>query len=114
MNDLVRRDLFTCLGIWLALEIVCFGLLPAIGLTSTAIQTNQWFMISLPLGIGGAFLSASGTQLTLSENQSIHSRRVFDRSLAFLTSWVGLFGIGFPLIVMSVYLFGTLLSILMN
>lgn len=101
MNELARKDLMTCLGIWLALEIIGFGLIPAIVSASVA-QPDNWFLISLPLGIGGAFLMASGTQLTFNalERESRIQKRLI-HLLSFLTSWAGLLGIGFPLLVIS-------------
>ncbi|WP_416675076.1 hypothetical protein [Egbenema bharatensis] len=92
----------TCLGIWLALEIIGFGLIPAI-VSASPIPTDDWFLLSLPLGIGGAFFMASGTQLmiyALEQESQIRLRLV--QLLSVLTSWAGLIGIGFPLMVMSV------------
>lgn len=106
MNDLARKDLFVCLGIWLSLEIVCFGLLPLLqfGLPKASLQ--NWFLISLLLGIGGAVLMASSTQLAdfLQLHGTVQGR--FPRSAAVsLVSWLGLIGIAFPLFVMSVQIF---------
>ena len=106
MNELARKDLFTSLGIWLALEIVSFGLLPAIGFVSSTVKTDTWFIVSLPLGIGGAALMASSAQLS----SELYSHRlsyssvqpVFLSVLEALTSWLGLLGIGFPLLTLSV------------
>jgi hypothetical protein len=99
MDELARRDLMTCLGIWLALEIVGFGLLPAI-VSSSPAQMENWFLLSLPLGIGGAFLTASGTQLfahAIVQEARIQKRLFY--LLSGLSSWLGLVGIGFPLVV---------------
>lgn len=109
MNELARKDLFTCLGIWLALELVSFGLLPAIGLSASTVKTDTWFILSLPLGIGGAVLMASSTQLSseIYAHQDSHRashnpiQPIFFSVLESLTSWIGLLGIGFPLLILS-------------
>jgi hypothetical protein len=113
MNDLARKDLFVCLGIWLALETVCFGLLPLLqlGLPKASLQT--WFLLSLLLGVGGAVLMASSTQLA--EFLQLHNtaRGRFSRSaVVSLVSWLGLIGIGFPLFVMSMQICGKVFDLL--
>jgi hypothetical protein len=102
MSELARKDLMTCLGVWLALEIVGFGLLPAIVSASSPIRIDNWFLVSLPLGIGGAFFIANGTQLALNafEQESQTQKRLM-QVLSVLTSWAGLLGIGFPLLVIA-------------
>lgn len=102
MNELARKDLLTCLGIWLALEIVGFGLLPAIGLGRSSLNIEPWLVASLPLGIGGAFLLSSSTQISSKlgrlhpENRSQTSAMKLS---SFFLSWLGLIGIGFPLVI---------------
>jgi hypothetical protein len=103
MTNLVRKDLFVCLGIWLALEVVCFAILPALQLSLPRTSLQSWFLFSLLLGVGGAVLTASSTQLDefLQTQETLLSRRVFRSFSIFLLSWLGLLGIGFPLLVMS-------------
>lgn len=113
MNELVRRDLLTCLGTWLALEVVCFGLLPAIGLARSQFNTEPWLIASLPLGIGGAFLLASGTQITervierATERRRTNDRlqRIMMKLSSLLLSWAGLIGIGFPILITTALIF---------
>jgi hypothetical protein len=102
MNELARRDLMTCLGTWLALEIVGFGILPTI-VSSSPTQMENWFLLSLPLGIGGAFFTASGTQLfTHATAQETRVQQRLFYLLSGLSSCLGLVGIGFPLVVITV------------
>ena len=112
MNNLAQKDLFVCLGMWLMLEIISFGLLPAIGLTQPNLNLVNWLIASVPLGIGGAFLIASSTRIVTSPFHADHPRRARRDRLAVTSSWVGLLGIGFPIIVISLQIFAKLFSIL--
>ncbi len=121
MNNLARKDLFVCLGIWLSLELVCFGLLPLLQLGLPTAQLQQWFLFSLLLGIGGAILMAGSTQLAnfLEDHQNEPAYRFLrNRQLrglfVSLVSWLGLLGIGFPLFVMSIQIFSKLFQLLMG
>lgn len=106
MGDLARKDFFVSLGAWLALEIICFVLLPALQLGQTRASLQPWFLASLLLGVGGALLTASGTQLSdFFQNQTFFVRNKFLQALfVLLVSWLGLLGIGFPLLVISMQL----------
>lgn len=112
MNQLAKKDLFICLGIWLALEAVSVGIVPAIGLSQPGLALNLWHIVSVPMGIGGAFLLAYATQLTTSDAAPGSRRRVSRPQLASLSSWAGLAGIGFPLLVISVQIFTHLFNVL--
>lgn len=110
MNELVRKDLLTSLGTWLALEIVCFGFLPAIGVGRSQINLEPWLILSLPLGIGGAFLLASGTQLITRLQRDDRWQRLATRVSGVLLSWIGLMGIGFPILITTALLFVAIFS----
>ncbi|WAL60313.1 hypothetical protein [Thermocoleostomius sinensis] len=105
MNELARKDLFTCLGAWLALELVCFGLLPGIGLNRSNVNIEPWFIASIPLGIGGAFLLASSTHFLEGDRPETWWQKRLTQVSAVLVSWAGLLGISFPLLVMSLLIF---------
>lgn len=107
MSDLARKDFFVCLGVWLALEIVCFALLPALRLGQTRASLQPWFLASLLLGVGGAILAASSTQLgDFFQHQTSFIRNRWLQSLfVLLVSWLGLLGIAFPLLIISLQLF---------
>jgi hypothetical protein len=105
MNEPARKDLFTCLGAWLALELVCFGLLPGVGLVRSEINTEPWFIASIPLGIGGAFLLASSTHFLEGDRPETRWQKLLTNVSASLISWAGLLGISFPILVMSILIF---------
>lgn len=110
MNQLVRKDLLTCLGAWLALEVVCFGLLPAIGLARSQFNPEPWLIVSLPLGIGGAFLLASSTQITETMRRTDRLQQIVMKLSSLLLSWVGLIGIGFPILITTAIIFVEIFS----
>lgn len=114
MSDLARKDFFVCLGVWLSLEIICFALLPAFQLGQTRASLQPWFLVSLLLGVGGAILTASSTQLgDFFQNQTFFIHNKFLQNIfILLVSWLGLLGIGFPLLVMSMQLFTKFLELL--
>lgn len=114
MNDLARRDLFTCLGIWLALEVVCFGILPLLGLTAPWQELRFWFLFSVLAGIGGVILTAGSAQLQafLNDQAFFANRSYLKLILTGLLSWLGLIGIGFPIFVISLQICEKLFSIL--
>jgi hypothetical protein len=113
MTDLARKDLFVCLGIWLALEIICFGILPTLLLAEPRTTLQQWFLFSLLLGIGGVILTAGSTQLDsfLQSEASFSRNRLLRSLLVAPVSWLGLLGISFPLLVMSLQLFGKIFGV---
>jgi len=114
MNPQSRKDLFVCLGIWLSLEVICFGILPALGLTQPRSSLQNWFVISLFLGIGGAVLMAGSRQLSdfLQSEHSFLRQPHLRAIMVGLLGWLGLFGIGFPLFVISLQIFSQLFGLL--
>lgn len=114
MNELVRRDFFVALGIWLALELISFAILPLLNLTEPWPKLQPWFWLSLFCGIGGAIFTASSTQI----NQFLKTQEFFLNKpklrslLVSLVAWLGLLGIGFPLFVISLQIFGKLFGFL--
>ncbi|MBD3880728.1 hypothetical protein IFO70_03060 [Phormidium tenue FACHB-886] len=109
MNNLARKDLFFCLGIWLAIEAVSFLLLPALRLAQPSAFLPIWVTASILFGIGGALLMALGTQLA-SAAQDRPLRRPA-RLFISLLSWLGLVGIAFPLLYISVQIFEKLFTL---
>lgn len=112
-HETARRDFFTCLGIWLSLEILVFAVQPLVGLAVLSDSLMLWFVASLVLGIGGAFLLSFGAQILLkSRLTSDRSRRITRSLLGQLVSWLGLLGIAFPLLVMSIGIFTNVVTVL--
>lgn len=114
MSDLARKDFFVCFGVWLALEVVCFAILPALQLGQPRTSLEPWFLASLLFGIGGAILISSSTQLSdFFQTQTFFVRNKLLQALFMLfVSWLGLLGIGFPLLVISLQIFSKLFALL--
>jgi hypothetical protein len=114
MNELVRKDFFVALGIWLALELICFAILPLLNLTEPWPKLQPWFLLSLFFGIGGAIFTASSTQVNqfLKTQDFFLSKPKLRAFLVSLVAWLGLLGIGFPLFVISLQIFGKLFGFL--
>ncbi len=115
VNEAVRRDFFICLGIWLSLEMLVFGVLPLVGLAPLGSDFILLLTASLVLGIVGAVLLSFGVWMGL-KSRAAGDRllRFFVRLLGQLTSWLGLLGIAFPLLVMSIGIFTNVFSILIR
>ncbi len=113
LNEGARRDFFTCLGIWLTLELIAFGLMPAIGFDHISLsQTNPWFWASVALGIGGSFLLAAASRLVgASRNSASKAKRWAGMLSGRLVNWVALAGVAFPLLIVSMNLFYRLFAI---
>lgn len=109
INETARRDFFTCLGIWLSLEVLVFAVLPLAGLTPLSGGLMLWFVASLALGIVGAWLLSWGARMLLKSRPTPTGdrprRRGFQALLGQVLSWFGLLGIAFPLLVMSIEIF---------
>ncbi len=103
LSSAARRDFLTCLGIWLVLEVISFAIVAALRLEVAELKPQVLFAVSLLLGIGGACLMASATELAQSssgETQNRSQKRWLTLSVRLL-SWAGLIGIAFPLLVLS-------------
>lgn len=113
VNEAARRDFFICVGIWFSLEMLVFGVLPLVGLAPLPGDRLLWLPTSLVLGIVGAFLLSLGMWLGLKSRASRDRLpRYVGLLLSQLTSWLGLVGIAFPLLVMSIGIFTSTFSIL--
>ncbi|GAB4147837.1 MAG: hypothetical protein Fur0046_26200 [Cyanobacteria bacterium J069] len=113
LSESARRDFFTCLGIWLTLELIAFGLMPAIGFDRISFsQTSSWFWASVALGIGGSFLLASASRLVgVSRTSPSKAKRWLGMLSGRLVNWVALAGVAFPLLIVSLNLFYRLFAL---
>lgn len=103
LSSAAKRDLLVCLGIWLVLEVISFAVVAALRLEVAELKPQLLFAISLLLGVGGACLMASATELkqsNFSEAQTPAQKRWLTIAVRLL-SWAGLVGIAFPLLVLS-------------
>lgn len=112
MDARTRKDFFVCLGIWLGLELICFGLLPLLGLALPPNEWGAWFIMSVLAGIGGACLLAGSTQVAdgFRSQESTATLKLPQRLLVSLMSWLGLAGIAFPVFLISMQVFTLLLT----
>jgi hypothetical protein len=59
-EEIQRKDLISALTLWLLAEFIAFAVFPATEIIKPAKgELNQWFLTSLPLGLGGVLLFAS-------------------------------------------------------
>lgn len=114
-----KRDFLTCLAIWLALEFVCFLLLPLLGVITFGDSIGQWLLPSIPIGIVGAIVFALSTQLFMLPLPSVRSSskkaqiRLLRWSRVLLggfAAWLGLSGVAFPVLIISARFFTQLLE----
>lgn len=99
INSHAKRDFGICLGIWLGLELICFGFFPFIGVAQSPNPQNDWFLVSIPIGVAGALLFAMSTQMLLASGQKVSRGIIRARSVVGrLLAWLGLAGIAFPLL----------------
>ncbi len=102
LKEAAKRDFLTSLGLWAAIEVISFGICPAIGIVRPEERFRLWFSWSIPLGIGGAFLIALSSQL-MADNytQAPSNNRVFMTWVAQIGGWLGIVGILFPFMMVS-------------
>ncbi|MEO1146156.1 MAG: hypothetical protein AAFY26_11245 [Cyanobacteria bacterium J06638_22] len=110
-NEGFRRDLFVGFGIWLALLVIAFVLLPGIGLMQPEARFDGWMLMSLLGGIVGVFLLALSPRLIERDRQR---RRRFSRWswILFwrLLAWIGLAGLASPILMISYEVFLTVFN----
>ncbi len=103
-GDQSNKDFRACLGAWVVMEIVGFGIMPLIKVVPSE-NVGRWFLLSLPLGLGGAFLVGLTSDF-VNRSQSddfVGSRRAWSW-IGQIGSWFGLAGVGFPMIIAITYL----------
>ena len=97
-DEVQRKDLFIALGLWVAVEFISFLFFPATGLINPGNQLRRWFIISLPLGVGGAILLASSSRFMAMANEQRHGNaKSLLQILGHFGGWIGLIGILYPL-----------------
>lgn len=106
-DELRRKNLLIALGLWLTIESVSFVLFPAIGLIDPSVRLRTGFLISVPLGVGGAVLIAATQSPVLNHKRSNRPRSIQPLIIE-LSGWVGLAGILFPFVIVCSEFFATL------
>lgn len=101
-DDLGRKDFLTGLLLWVVIMIVSFLLMPALGAIEPGERLSLWFSLSLPLGIGGAFLLGSSSRfMAITNERSSGSGKSLRSLLGQFGGWVGLAGILFPFVMVT-------------
>jgi hypothetical protein len=97
-DEVQRKDLFIALALWVAVEFISFLFFPVTGLISPGDKLRGWFLISLPLGIGGALLLSSSSRfMALANEQRQGNAKSLLQILGQFGGWIGLVGILYPL-----------------
>lgn len=102
---LVKKDTLHALSIWVVLEFFSFVLLPSFQLVNDNKYLN-WLLISVPLGLAGSALVGISSEFLnqCQEKLRFHHNRRLISWIAQAGSWVGLAGVGFPLVIAGVEL----------
>ncbi len=109
LNEIQRKDLFTALTLWIVVELVSFIFFPAVGLINPGVRLRAWFVISVPLGVGGAILISATSRFLAVMNDSIKREyRFIYGFLGQFGGWIGLAGVLFPFLMVCVEFFGNL------
>lgn len=99
--SVAEKDWFKSLGIWVVLEVLCFGLAPYWRLIEPGDRWQHWFLLSIPAGIVGAILIAFSSQsVEHLNNQRTTLSKLPLLFLGQIMGGVGLAGILFPLMML--------------
>jgi hypothetical protein len=103
IDELTKKDFFTSLSMWIALEMLCFLFLPRVGFIQSGPHLRPWLVTSIPLGIGGAIVSAFSSRfLAIANEQDATTGRDTKILVGQLMGGVGLAGILFPIAVAAI------------
>ena len=108
-DELQRKDLFIALSLWLVVELISFVFFPGIGLITPGENLRLWFVLSVPLGVGGAVLIGASSRFIAAFNET--AKKEYKRLYGVLGQfggWIGLAGIMFPLFMVCVEFFSRL------
>jgi hypothetical protein len=105
-DDVGRKDFLIGILLWLVMEFVSFVVLPAVGVIEPGDRLKGWFLLSLPLGIGGALLLGGSSRfITATQERSAKSSKLLLNFLGQFGGGLGLFGIVFPFVMVTAEFF---------
>lgn len=112
IDELAQKDFLICLGVWITLEIVSFILFPTFRLIRMpADRLQTWFWISVPLGLGGAFMvGLSSRYMAIVNERDPSSGKTTRIWLGQLIGGLGLAGIVFPLLIIMLEFFARMFT----
>jgi hypothetical protein len=109
--ELGRKDFLTGLTLWVVLEFFSFVILPALGAIAPGERLKIWFSLSIPLGLGGAFLlGASSRFVAITNERAASSNKLLLSILGQFGGWIGLAGILFPFVMVTTEFFARTLA----
>jgi len=109
--ELGRKDFLTGLILWIVLELFSFVILPAVGAINPGERMKIWFSLSIPLGIGGAFLLGASSRFIAVTNERAASSKLLLSIFGQFGGWIGLAGILFPFVMATSEFFARNLTI---
>jgi hypothetical protein len=95
LEDLQNKDFWTSLALWLGIEVLSFVIFPILGLINPGDRIRAWFLTSIPLGVGGAFLISASSRFLADSNTTQKSKGV-PSLLGQFGGGIGLGGILYP------------------
>jgi hypothetical protein len=107
LDNVQRKDLITSLLLWGICEFVGFVLFPSLELIKVPGDTmRNWFMTSLPIGLGGVLLMVASSRFVLfTHDRQDNQFKSLSSILAGVAGWLALAGILYPMIVVCTEFF---------
>lgn len=99
---LTQQDTLSALVVWIVLEGLSFLLLPSFQLIPGEQKQLTWLVLSGTLGVAGAVMIGISSGLIKYYHDKLPKRgsnKQFLVGIAQAVSWLGLVGVGFPIIV---------------
>ncbi|XHX79090.1 MAG: hypothetical protein RBJ76_03925 [Stenomitos frigidus ULC029] len=101
-DDLWRKDFLRGFTLWIVIEVFSFLILPGIGAIQPGDRLKYWFSLSIPLGIGGAFLLGGSSRFVAVMNErAASSSKTLLSLLGQFGGSIGLAGIIFPFVMVA-------------
>jgi hypothetical protein len=107
LDNVQRKDLITSLILWGVAEFVGFVMFPALELIKVNPEVmRNWFLLSLPIGLGGVLLMVASSRLVLSiYDRPNNNFKSLSSILAGAAGWLAVAGLLYPLIVVCIEFF---------
>jgi hypothetical protein len=110
-EELGRKDFMTGLMLWLVLEVLTFIFLPILGVIPFSDRLRGLFLLSLPLGVGGAFLLGASSRFVAVTNERISSQsKILLSFLGQFGGGIGMTGVIFPFFIAAAEFFANILT----
>jgi cation transport ATPase len=110
--QMARKDASSALMVWAVLEFLSLLILPTFKLVQGDHLLQTWLSITIPLGVIGAVLIGVSSWAVKQAQNNIDrqtANKDFYVTLAQAIGWLGVIGVGFPLIVVGLELWFSML-----